>query len=234
MKTGFYPILIISFLLQGCNHNDTKLNAQMNMEIKYNITPKTVAEMHWMNQPQSFVVEDNSLKISVNKGTDFFNNPEDGTIVGSAPFLNKAVEGDFIVKSLVEPDFSSQWNAVAIMMHIDSLNWIKFAFENSDATGRGIVSVVTKSSSDDANGVTLNGEKRLWLAMVRKGNIYSMHWSIDGENFHMARLTAMTNQNVVKIGIEAQSPVGDDATHQIHFFDIQEKSIKDLRNLNQP
>ena len=130
-------------------------------------------------------------------------------------------------------DFSTQWNAVALMMHLDSLNWIKLAFENSDATGASIVSVVTKGISDDANGVVLNRETKVWLAIARKGNNYSMHWSVDGKNFTMARLTSMPDQATVKIGIEAQSPVSDRAMHQIHFFQIEETTVENLRNINE-
>lgn len=198
------------------------------------MTQDMIAELKWMNQPESLIIENNSLKVSVNKGTDFFNNPEDSSIIGSAPYLYKEIAGDFVVKALVQPDFSAQWNAVAIMLHIDSLNWIKFAYENSDATGPSIVSVVTKGSSDDANGVVLSEEPMIWLAMARKGDIYAMHWSVDGENFKMARLTSMIDQEAVKIGIEAQSPIGESATHQVHYLEWLEKTVADLRNINKP
>jgi regulation of enolase protein 1 (concanavalin A-like superfamily) len=233
MKAAFYFIIaIISLVGVRCNQRNITADSKENTAIKSNMTQERVAEWHWMNQPQSYAVEDKSLKITVNEGTDFFNNPEDSSVVGSAPLLYQDVAGDFVAKALVQPDFSAQWNAMALMVYLDSLNWIKFAFENSDATGPGIVSVVTKGVSDDANGVILNEEVRVWLAIARKGNIYSMHWSVDGEDFKMARLTAMGNQKAVKIGIEAQSPVGDLATHQVHFFDLQQKAVTDLRNLN--
>lgn len=188
-------------------------------------------DLNWMNPPQSQRTENNSLKITVTEGTDFFNNPEDSSVVGSAPYLYKQIKGDFVVKALVQPDFSDQWNAVALMLHVDSLNWIKFAFENSDATGPSIVSVVTKGVSDDANGAILSNVEKVWLSMARKGNIYSMHWSVDGEHFKMARLTSMISQDPVKIGIEAQSPVGHVATHQIHYFEIMERTVSDLRHM---
>lgn len=234
MKASFYFAAFLSLFALSCGQGETRTVAQENSESIFNITREMVSEMNWMNQPQSFGVQNNSLKITVNKGTDFFNSPEDSTVVGSAPYLYKEVEGDFVAKALVEPDFSAQWNAVAVMLHLDSLNWIKLAFENSDATGPGIVSVVTKGTSDDANGAILNAEGKVWLALVRKGNIYSMHWSVDGEKFRMARLTSMVDQNAVKIGIEAQSPVGDSAMHQVHHFEIQGRTVNDLRNLEKP
>ena len=72
----------------------------------------------------------------------------------------------------------------------------------------------------------------VWLAIARKGNIYAMHWSLDGEDYKMARLTSMPEQSTVKIGIEAQSPVGDNAAHRIQYFDIEEKTVENLRNIN--
>jgi hypothetical protein len=32
--------------------------------------------------------------------------------------------------------------------------------------------------------------------------------------------------------MEFQSPVGDEATHLIHFFEVEEKTIENLRLLN--
>jgi regulation of enolase protein 1 (concanavalin A-like superfamily) len=111
------------------------------------------------------------------------------------------------------------------------MNWIKLAFENSDATGPGIVTVVTNGTSDDANGAILNREKKIWLAMIRKDNIYSMHWSKDGKNYNMTRLTKMLETDVVSIGIEAQSPVGKVATHKVYYFGIEQRTVENLRKL---
>ena len=232
MKVNLYHRSLVSILAASCFLTSTTLYSQEYSESSLIMTRELVSGMHWMNPPQVYEVEKSVLTITVDKGTDFFNNPEDGTITASAPFLYKEVAGDFVAKALVQPDFSAQWNAVAVMLLIDGQNWIKFAFENSDATGPGIVTVVTKGTSDDANGVILNGEKMIWLALVRKGNIYSMHWSEDGENFKMARLTSMKVQNTVNIGIEAQSPVGELATHRVHHFEIEAKTVEDLRNIN--
>lgn len=196
------------------------------------LSENNLGRYKWMNRPSDYSLDTGVLKLVVNKGTDFFNNPEDSSVVGTAPFLYETVRGDFLVKTLVQPDMSSQWNAIALMMQIDSLNWIKFAFENSDATGPSIVSVVTKGKSDDANGAVLNNEGRIWLAMARKNNLYSMHWSSDGRNYHMARLTEMPLADTVKIGIEAQSPVGESAFHEVLFLSIKDTTVQNLRSIN--
>ncbi|WP_165395286.1 DUF1349 domain-containing protein [Flagellimonas allohymeniacidonis] len=224
------PILV--FTIFSCNTKDYKAPAEtseMKQLMEPNFKPENLATFKWMNTPKSFEIVNGTLKVVAGKGTDFFNNPEDNSITSSAPFLFQEVQGDFVTKALVRPDFSSLWNAIALMVHIDNNNWIKFAFENSDATGKSIVTVVTKNVSDDANGVILHNQDEVWLKLIRKGNIYSMLWSIDGKNFKMARLSTLPQADSIKIGIEVQSPVGESATHEIDFFDITKTTVKDLR-----
>jgi len=194
-----------------------------------NLTVGNLKNFNWLNEPKSFDIEKGTLKIVAEKETDFFNNPEDNKKTSTAPVLFQNIKGDFVAKALVKPDFSSLWNAVALMVHIDNDNWIKFAFENSDATGRSIVSVVTNNISDDANGVMLKNQDQIWLKLVRKDHIYSMLWSENGKDFKMARLSTLPKVDVVKIGIEAQSPVGETAIHEINHFEIEKITVKDLR-----
>lgn len=192
-------------------------------------TDDLMEEFQWMNRPESHEINDGALRITATKGTDFFNNPEDNSSTSSAPFLYKEIKGDFVVRALVRPDFASQWNAVALMVYVDDNNWIKFAFENSDATGNSIVSVVTRNLSDDSNGVILNDLQQVWLKIVRKDNNFAMLWSKDGKDFKMARLTTLPEFDSVKIGIEAQSPIGESAVHEILNFDLERTRVKDMR-----
>lgn len=183
----------------------------------------------WMNSPAGLQASGNSIRVTAGEGSDFFNNPEDGKITATAPLLYREVACDFVATALVQPDFSSVWNAAALMVHIDSARWIKFAFENSDATGPGIVSVVTNGASDDANGPILAGRRAVWLRIIRKGGIYALHWSENGSDFKMARLSSLPSEGAVKIGMEAQSPVGKSATHSFLYFSLEERAVKDLR-----
>ena len=193
------------------------------------LTNENLHGFQWINAPAKVGFDKNEIHIITTKGSDFFNNPEDGSITATAPFLFKEVSEDFIMTAHVKPDFNSVWNACALMVYKDSSQWIKFAFENSDATGKSIVSVVTNGVSDDANGVILNEDETIWLSILRKGDIYALHWSRDGKNFKMARLASLPNSGKVKIGMEAQSPVGDTADHRFLFFTLDYRTAQDLR-----
>ena len=226
-------LLVVLILIQvGCNppaNQPAPQSEAMPNSPMPNITPEKLAAFRWLNQPKSFETANGILKVTAGKETDFFNNPEDNKVTSTAPVLFREMTGNFVATALVKPDFSSLWNATGLMVHIDNNNWIKFGFENSDATGRGIVSVVTRNLSDDTNGVTLADQDRIWLKLIRRDNIYSMLWSKDGKDFKMARLSTLPAADTVKIGVEFQSPVGDSAVHELRYFEVVETTVKDLR-----
>ncbi|GGF65299.1 DUF1349 domain-containing protein [Alteromonas lipolytica] len=236
MKLANRLIWIIPFLvlsLVSCSHTPLTAQSASTHTIPANLLSTLSASegerLRWMNMPDVVSFEKGILSVNTAPGTDFFIDPENGSSSASAPFLFYEANGDFVATAVVEPDFSSTWNAVSVMVMLDAVNWIKFAFEYSDATGKSIVSVVTKSLSDDANGVRLPDTDKVWLRVIRKGDLYSMFWSVNGEQFYMARLTRMKSQAIVKVGVEAQSPLKQAATHKIHYFGVEPKTVTNLR-----
>lgn len=226
----FSPFLLCVLVFVGCQNEQSE---QSVVDLPPNqlaiVQPDNLQGFRWMNEPDSFFVHNEELTILAVKGTDFFNNPENNELTSSAPYLFQHVSGDFVATLRTQPDLIAQWNAGALLMHMNSLNWIKLAYENSDATGPSIVSVVTRGVSDDANGAILNDQQSVWLRLIRKGSLFAMHWSSDGKHFKMARLSAMPKIQGVKIGIEAQCPVGELARHRFSHFSLERRTVSDLR-----
>ena len=228
------PIILLLTALLACTQTSTEPAPTASPPLQEHISPipltlEALNDFQWLNKPDSFGVSNDTLRVLTASATDFFNNPEDSSIAATAPFLYGEIDGDFVARALVRPDFSSMWNAVSLMVHIDEKHWIKFAFENSDATGKSIVTVVTKGVSDDANGVILNEHDQVWLKLIRKNNLYAMHWSLDGRDYKMARLTAIPQVDSVKIGVEFQSPLDSIALHEVLHFDLEALTVEDLR-----
>ena len=48
----------------------------------------------------------------------------------------------------------------------------------------------------------------------------------------MARLTSMPKVDEVKVGVEFQSPVGKEAMHMMHYFEVESNTIENLRELD--
>ena len=211
---------------------DTSKNNLMHpkQNLLTDLSPDNFGDFRWMNRPQSISFQNHRLQVIAEEKTDFFNNPEDQSITTSAPFFYQEISGDFVATAQVKPDFESIWNACALMVYQDSTHWVKFAFENSDATGKSIVSVVTNETSDDANGAILNDQESIWLKIIRKGNIYALHWSVDGQEFKMARLSSLPDSDTVKVGLEAQCPAGKAAAHEFLYFSLEQKNSRQSKN----
>lgn len=224
-----FNYMIVSILVLHSQSPEQKSTEYKGQNILSEITKDKLGDLQWENEPAEYTIEKAELIVKAPKDSDFFINPEDLSVAASAPVLYKEISGDFVATTWVSPDMTSVWNAAGLLLMIDSDHWIKLVFENSDATGPGIVTVTTRGVSDDANGVRLNNRAKIGLKMVRKGNNYAMYWAEEGKGYKMARLSAMPASDAVKIGLEAQCPAGEEAIHKFHYFSIESKTVKDLR-----
>ena len=186
----------------------------------------------WLNKSE-FTVEGDKITITAPASSDFFNNPvpENGafkTPQGNAPFFYTDVEGDFIIRVKVKPNFQLIYDAACIMVIQDENLWIKAAYEKSDFDTTAVVSVVTNKVSDDANGCNLTADS-IWLQVARVGCNFAVHYSLDGEKFDMVRLCMLPMESTVKVGIEAQCPMGQGGSREYSGLSIEKRSISNLR-----
>lgn len=231
-KFSFISVLITLALTLTSLYSqvmDKAASEAKDQNILAGISKEHMGGLQWVNEPAEYSIRNGELFVTATKGTDFFINPEDLSNSASAALLFKEVTGDFVAIACVSPDMSSVWNAGGLLVLIDDDNWIKFVFEYSDATGPSVVTVTTRGISDDANGERLTDHSKIWLKLARKGNNYAMHWSEDGIKYKMARLSAMSPAGLIKIGLEAQCPVGESARHSFQHFSIESKTVQDLR-----
>jgi len=186
----------------------------------------------WLNKSE-LTVDGDKITIVAPASTDFFNNPvpENGEFKApqkNAPFFYTDIEGDFVIRVKVKPNFESIYDAACIMVIQDENLWIKAAYEQSDFGTTAVVSVVTNKVSDDANGCNLTADS-VWLQVARVGCNLAVHYSLDGEKFDMVRLCMLPLENSVKVGIEAQCPTGQGGIREFSHLSIEKRSISDLR-----
>lgn len=186
----------------------------------------------WLNESQS-IHEGDEVVIYAPAKTDWFNNPvpENGLLsapVANAPFFYTEVTGDFVFRAKVRPNFKSVYDACALMVIQDERLWTKAAFEKSDFGTTAAVCVVTNGISDDANGCNI-AQDEVWLQIVRVGDVFCTHYSLDGERFDMVRLFHLPVEKTVKVGIEAQSPAGDGGLRFYSEISLENRTVKNLR-----
>ena len=189
-------------------------------------------EWKWLNE--SRMVEINGeLAITAPPKTDWFNNPvpENGVIappVANAPFFYTEVTGNFVFRARVRPNHRYTYDACALMAIRDEKMWAKAAFEQSDFGTKAAVCVVTNQISDDANGCNIDQEEA-WLQIVRVGDVFCVHYSLDGQRFDMVRLFSLPVGESVKVGFEAQSPAGEGGLRFFSDFSLEKRTVKNLR-----
>lgn len=175
---------------------------------------------------------ENGIRAYATPNTDYFVNPETNEVTANAPFFYKEVSGDFMLRAKVSLDFESTYDACVLLALDNERLWAKACFEMSDYGVPFIVSVMTNGCSDDANCISVDGTEA-WLQLSRKGNVFAVHYSLDGKQFKMARLTYLPMSSTIKVGFEAQSPVGSGGVRNFSDIDFRNITLNDIRNGNE-
>lgn len=186
----------------------------------------------WLNESRMMEVN-GEIAIVAPARTDWFNNPvpEGDALpapVANAPFFYTEVSGDFVFRARVRPNHRYTYDACALMVIKDEYVWAKAAFEASDFGTRAAVCVVTNEVSDDANGCNIDQDEA-WLQIVRVGDVFCVHYSLDGERFDMVRLFRLPVGKSVKVGLEAQSPAGEGGLRLFSDVSLEQRTVQNLR-----
>ena len=65
--------------------------------------------------------------------------------------------------------------------------------------------------------------------MCRVGNDFAFHYSTDGENFYMMRYFNLPADLTMKVGLLAQSPLGDGGKLIYENLSVEKKTVKNIR-----
>jgi hypothetical protein len=149
-------------------------------------------------------VRDGVLRIAPVPHTNLFHAPDDGFIVVNAPMVLFAPEGDFTFKAKISAQLVNVYDVAALVAYGDDKHWAKLCFENSALQEATVVTVVTRERSDDANSETV-ASPFVYMAIARKGNEYSMHFSRDGQHWRLARHFQLPSEPRLRIGFAAHS-----------------------------
>ncbi|GHJ44189.1 hypothetical protein Cs7R123_15310 [Catellatospora sp. TT07R-123] len=147
-----------------------------------------------------------------------------------APMLTGAPpEGDFQFSARVTVGFGADFDAGVLLLWCDEQHWAKLCFEYSPDREPMAVSVVTRGTSDDANGFTVEGNT-VWLRVSRVDGAYAYHAATDGKTWRLVRHFGLDAPGPVALGFEVQSPVGDGCTAVFDEVAFSPERLRDLRD----
>lgn len=184
-------------------------------------------EFKWLNESK-ISQSGNRLGILATPESDFFIDCLTGESKCNAPYYYTELAGDFVLKVKVSHDFKEVFDACVVMVMKDLSCYGKFCFEHTDFNTHAVVSVVTNGVSDDANGSNVDGNC-VWLQVCRVGKAFAFHYSVDGENYYMTRYFHLPVGDTVKVGLSAQSPLGQGGVRVFENLSIENKTVKNIR-----
>lgn len=167
--------------------------------------------------------------ISASASTDAFVPPDGAAAIDRLPGLRFACpSGPWALAMRVTPDFAAAFDAGALMVRSRTGAWAKLAFEQAPDGRKMAVSVVTKDTSDDANGPTF-ASPFLYLRACFTGKACAFHHSLDGARWDLLRFFALPGQ-VSVVDIVAQSPTGAGCRVRFDHAAVAESAPDDLRD----
>jgi uncharacterized protein len=151
--------------------------------------------------------------------------PDVARLVGEPP------DGDFTFSARVAVDFRSTYDAGALLLHSAERLWAKLCFEYAPRDRPTLVTVVTRGSSDQAEGCEVTGD-RVWLRITRAGVSFAFHASADGRRWRLLRYFSLGAEagREVRIGFMAQSPQGKGCTAVFDRISFRPEAPRDLRD----
>ena len=167
--------------------------------------------------------------ISSSGGTDAFIPPDGGPPIDRLPGLRFACpRAPWTLSIRVTPTFSATFDAGALMLRGDGGSWAKLAFERAPDGRRMAVSVITKDTSDDANGPVLDSP-HLHLRACFTGKAYAFHHALDGQRWDLLRFFALPHP-VTAVDIVAQSPTGQGCEARFDWASVADGAPENLRD----
>ena len=173
--------------------------------------PGLPGPLTWQNAPRAWNIDSkNVLTISSNPKTDWFVDPFDGTVAKTAPILLFTPGPDYVLSVRVAVQFTTKWDAGALMLWGDDHHWAKLSYEFSPDQKPTLVTVVTRGLSDDCNSLSLTGDS-VYLRIAKSGNTYVFYFATDGKNWQILRTFSLDTDLPIRAGFESQSPEGSGA-----------------------
>ena len=145
-----------------------------------------------------------------------------------AAFYYTESADDFILTATVSHPFAARYDACALAVVYDDTHWGKICYEYSDAATRCIATVITNGVSDEANGDDLDAAS-VRLRLMRKGDLFAMFFAQEDGSFKMARYFSMPALRPVKLGLIAQSPLGEGGVFTFDQIDLAFRTPHDIR-----
>lgn len=181
------------------------------------------------NHPVKYKIHGDAVTITAAGKTNLFNSPSGKPKVVDAPLILFAPEADFTMSAKVTAQLKSVYDVAALVVYQNDDVWAKFCYENSVEQEPTMVSVVTRTFSDDCNSMPAGNHA--YMAVVKKGEEYSFFYSPDNKNWRMVRNFHLPTLGDVKVGFGIHGSRGNGITGTFSEIKYLPEALDDMRML---
>lgn len=184
----------------------------------------------WTHGEGHLRVEGADVILVADAGVDWTNDAAGATPYQTSTSLSVVPPHPFQFSALVSVDGPrTTFDAAALTLWSDADHWAKLCFECSPQGEEMVVSVVTDTYSDDANGPIITAGE-VWLRVASIGEAYAYHYSLDGETWHFVRQFRLDAPNRLRVGIMSQAPTGETAVARFSRIRLVAEQLSDVRD----
>lgn len=185
----------------------------------------------WVNEPERWTAQGDSLEIVTDKATDFWRKTHYGFCRDSGHFLGFRTAQAFTAELRVQCDFQALYDQAGIMVRIDAERWVKAGIEFSDERAM-ISSVLTDRQSDWATAPYQHDPGDFWMRVTVADGVLRLQASADGKVWPLVRLAPFTMAQSYWVGPMACTPERGGLPVTFTRFSLKPPLGKDLHDLS--
>jgi len=184
----------------------------------------------WLNEPERWFAQGDSLQIITDKATDFWRETHYGFNRDSGHFLGFPTAEAFTAELRVQGDFQALYDQAGLMVRIDARRWVKAGIEFSD--GRAMLaSVLTDGRSDWATAPYEHDAREFWVRATVANGVLRLQSSADGKLWPLMRLAPFAKASSYLVGPMACTPERAGLKVVFSTFRLTPPLGKDLHDL---
>lgn len=143
---------------------------------------------NWIHQPKSFDITDDSVTITTEPSTDFWQRSYYGFRNDNAPALLLESQENFTFTTKVSFAYQGRFDQCGVIIYLDSENWFKASIEFEDEHLSRLGSVVTNLGYSDWATTDITTIKVMWYRLSGRGPDFLLESSPDGIDFKQMRV----------------------------------------------
>jgi uncharacterized protein len=194
------------------------------------------SQAHWINPPTEYAISADTVKLTTDPHTDFWQRSYYGFRHDNAPALLLTSDENFTLTVQASFVYQNRFDQCGVVVYLDSDNWFKASIEYESQDFSRLGSVVTNLGYSDWATTDIATPNQIWYRLSRRGPDFLVESSPDGVTFQQMRILHLhqlgetsaemgrlnpppASEHAVRFGLYACSPL--DSRFAATFSDMR-------------